>query len=381
MAEAPNISDADIVAAVSARRPDATDVRVRKRRVLRPTAGLTGSYFERVQLDIGGKKVNAILKKGTLDFGPPTREHLFFAALVDGVPIAVPAAYGVGPTVDAGDSWVLMEALPRGKRLVDWTIDNTTSALCNLAELHAHYLDRAPASLPRPFTDRLEETLSYLPASVARLREVYDAFPHLPRIVSERQLDLVLELGRRTDVFRERFARSPQTMLHGDYHRGNLLLVDGRPLTAFDWQFVCAGPPAYDLAVFWLYLGIVNKRGFFGFFDRTQVRDREMTWAQVTETYTRALLDLRRDVDVDALLACADQALAWEIIRQTTYMGYGLEHGTAEAFVRFIYRDHRTVGGWFARWAGIEDVWKMYVQIFGDFEARAERLLAAPTRL
>jgi hypothetical protein len=373
--EPPVIPDGDIIASVRARLgASATDVRVLKRTHLHPTAGLTGSYFERVRLGINGRNVPAILKYGTMPVGPPTREALFFARLRDGVPIDAPACFATGPLDDGRDSWVLMERLPRGKRLVDWTLEDTKDAVRALARLHAAYLDSAPAELPRPLTADLDRSLSFVPPGVVGLRAVYEEFPHLPRVASDRALALLMELCAAPDVLRSPLCRSPETLLHGDYHRGNLLRVHNRRLVAFDWQFVCAGPPVYDLAVFWSYLGAVNKPGFFRFFDRADVEERSLGWDETCAIYANELRALRPDAPTDAIFAAADAAFAWEIVRQVTYMAAGLTESFGP-FLRFIYRDHRTIGGWFARWIGIDAGWRLYRQVFSEFEERAERLL------
>ncbi len=39
----------------------------------------------------------------------------------------------------------------------------------------------------------------------------------------------------------------PQTLVHGDFHGGNIALVDGRPLI-FDWTDACIAHPFFDLA-------------------------------------------------------------------------------------------------------------------------------------
>jgi hypothetical protein len=371
----PQISDDELIAGVRAVRGEATSVRVRKRKRLRPTAGLTGSYFERVQLEIDGAKQHAILKQGEMPYGPPTRERTFFATLAQGVPVRVPGIYGIGPAPENGDGWVLMEALPRGKRIVEWAPEETPRALRNLAALHAQYMDAPPDGLLRPFTTDLDYVFSFLDGGIEAIREKYAAYPNFPRAVSERSLELALELSRQPEIFRRAFERSPQTLLHGDYHRGNLVVRDGEPHVVFDWQFVCAGPPAYDLAVFWLYMGYVNKRGFLRFFDRVAVVPREMTWQQVLDVYCDELSRLRPGTDVEAVVSCAEHALAWEPFRQLTYMGRGLDN--FEGYMNFIYRDHRTIGGWFARWVGIEEGFRLYGEVFADFEERAERLLAS----
>jgi hypothetical protein len=373
----PSITDDEIVARVRERAgAGAADVRVLKRKRLRPTAGLTGSYFERLQLRLDGRKVPAILKQGELPVGPPTREALFFATLRDDVPMAAPACYANGPLDDARDSWVLMERLPPGKRLVDWTIDETHEAVRSLARLHAAYLGRAPERLPRPLTAQLDHSLSFVPPGVGRLREVYEEFPYLPRVASPRALELLLSICRAPEVLRGPLTRSPETLLHGDYHRGNLLRSGERPLLAFDWQFVCAGPPVYDLAVFWNYLGIINKPGFLRFFDRAAFIDRCLRWEETQAIYAAELRTLRPDADLTSIFAASDAAFVWEIVRQVTYMAAGLTDSFGP-FLRFIYRDHRTIGGWFARWVGVDAGWQMYRQVFSEFEERAARLLAA----
>src|SRR4051812_33977155 len=94
----PQISNDELAAAVRSWHSDPSlAVRVRRRRRLRPTAGLTGSYFERVQLEIDGGRLNALLKQGGLPFGPQTRESTFFAHLSRHVRVRAPRCFGVGP--------------------------------------------------------------------------------------------------------------------------------------------------------------------------------------------------------------------------------------------------------------------------------------------
>jgi len=372
----PLISDDELVAGVRAVHGDpALPARVRKRRRLRPTQGLTGSYFERVQIEVGGERHDAILKQAGLDgVGPAMREGAFFREVAPRVPVRVPRVWGVGPPrADGGDAWVLMEALPRGKRIIEWSAEDTDECVRNLARLHAAYLHDPPAGLPRPFTDDLERTLAWVPAGADALRRTYAEWEFFPRVISERSLDLACALAARPEIFAP-FGRSPQTLLHGDYHRGNVLVRDGEPQALFDWQFACAGPPAYDLAVYWLYLGIVTRPGFLRFFDRTAVRERERSLEEVLALYGETLRGLRPDADTQAIAGCMEHALAWEPLRQVTYFAGGLAN--FEGYVRFIYRDHRTIGGWFARWLGIEAGWRLYEAVFGDFEQRAQRLLA-----
>ena len=110
----PQIANEELVHAVRAWHADALlAVRVRRRRRLRPTAGLTGSYFERVQLEIDGRRLNVLLKQGGLPFGPQARGSVFFAHLSSHVQVRAPRCFGVGQAAPGQDAWVLMERLPR----------------------------------------------------------------------------------------------------------------------------------------------------------------------------------------------------------------------------------------------------------------------------
>ncbi|MEX2247909.1 MAG: aminoglycoside phosphotransferase family protein [Dehalococcoidia bacterium] len=374
MSVPPQIPTEALLAGVKSHLGHAGDVRIRKRKPFRMPRGGTGSYFEGVELQIDGENVPAVLKLGRMTGGPPTREALFFGRYSADSPMRTPRCYGVGELSLTRDTWVLMERMPRGKRVSDWTLDETREALCNLASLHAMHLGNVTDDLPRPFTRDLERWLSFVPEGVRQIRSVFDAYPKLPRFASDRALDFLLALCARPEVFREAFARSPQTLLHGDYHRANLVVREGQPQVAYDWQFACFGPPAYDLAVFWNTLGLTTRRGLFGLVDVLEVGERCLSWDEVKDVYSEALRRLRPEAEVDAIFGCSDEALAWEIARQVTYMGPVMAESQADR-LRFVYRDHRTIGGLAIRLLGIENVFRLYRTVFAEFEERAERLL------
>jgi len=368
------ISTDEIVAGVREHQGDAHEVRIVKRSALRIPRGGTGSYFERVRLEIDGRSIRALLKLGRMAGGPPTHEAFFYRRYSAESPLRAPRCFGTGPLLPGRETWVLMEQLPRGKGVSEWTLEQTRQAVRNLAALHAKYLGRAPDELPRPFTTGLEDRLSFVPQGVRQIRSVFDEYPDLPRFASERAFDLLLALCARPEVFREAFARSPETLLHGDYHRANLVVRDDEPQVAYDWQHTCSGPPAYDVAVFWNTLGLTTRRGLLGLVDVLQVGDRCMSWDEVKRVYSEALHQLRPEVDLNAIFGCSDEALAWEIARQVTYMGPVMAETQADR-LRFVYRNHRTIGGLAIRLLGIENVFRLYETVFAEFEERAERLL------
>jgi hypothetical protein len=260
MGEASSITDADIVAGWRAVHGGGPEPNVIKRTRLRPTSGLTASYFERVKLKLGDRKINAILKRGGLTFGPQVRERLFFETLSRDVPMRVPQCYAAGECPDTGYGWVLMEALPLTTPYrLDGRGDADGAAQPGGA---ARAVPRRAPILPRPFSQQLEETLSYIPEGVRMMRVRYDELPHMPRAATDRALDLLLRLAEHPEIFRKAFERSPETLLHGDYHRGNLLARDGEVQVAFDWQLPVRAA-GVNLAVFWLYLGAIRSRACF----------------------------------------------------------------------------------------------------------------------
>ena len=373
MAIRPEISTAELEASIRSRLGASVDVRVRKRQPFRIPKGGTGSYFEHVAFEASDRKIQAVLKVGRMT-GPPTREALFFGRYSADSPLRTPRCYGVGQFSRDTDAWVLMEKLPRGKRLADWKLDETRDALRNLAALHAKYLGQPLPDLPRPLTEDLERWLAFVPQGARQIRGVFDEYPNLPRFASDRAFDLLLRLCDRPAVFRDAFARSPETLLHGDYHRANLIAPDSGPQVAYDWQHACAGPPVYDVAVFWSTLDLISRRGPLGLFDALDVGERCLSWDDVRLTYGTALRQLRPDADIDAIFSCADEALAWEIARQVMYMGPAMAESQA-AMIRFAYKDHRTIGKWAIRLLGLEKVLIHYRNIFAEFEVRGKRLL------
>ncbi|HST16029.1 MAG TPA: aminoglycoside phosphotransferase family protein, partial [Gaiellaceae bacterium] len=51
----------------------------------------------------------------------------------------------------------------------------------------------------------------------------------------------------------------PPIWIHGDLMPGNLIVRDGRLAGVVDWSLVCAGDPACDLMVAWMFLGADSR--------------------------------------------------------------------------------------------------------------------------
>ena len=220
--------------------------------------------------------------------GAYEREILFYTQLADRVPIRKPACYfaAMDPNpaagrerefirfLDAMPRWVVRILLPLGmwfaslsrrrylllledlhplrlgNQVAGCTPDEAEAALRDLARVHARWwqhedLDRITWLLP---TNVLANYLAVL------YRRGVDAFTSgFGAGRSEAFLAFARSLDESGDEIVRRLGEAPFTLLHGDYRLDNLFFDgEGRDarVTAFDWQTVCQGPAALDVAYF-----------------------------------------------------------------------------------------------------------------------------------
>jgi hypothetical protein len=104
---------------------------------------------------------------------------------------------------------------------------------------------------------------------------ILEGWKLLPSLINPHVAHLLETLQQDLSPLCRALQRFPQTLLHGDWHHGNLgLLRDPEPrVIALDWGFVGVGPPALDLAEY-LAIGAMRLPG-----------SKEET----IETYRRAL--------------------------------------------------------------------------------------------
>jgi len=78
------------------------------------------------------------------------------------------------------------------------------------------------------------------------------AWAHATRVRTQ----LVPELVQRVDAclqastweaFQSTLAREPFSLAHGDFHAGNIMLIEGKSIAVLDWSEVHAGNPVHDL--------------------------------------------------------------------------------------------------------------------------------------
>jgi aminoglycoside phosphotransferase (APT) family kinase protein len=177
-----------------------------------------------------GQRQQAVLRRyvrpdlNAEDPGIAAREA---AALRLAAPVAVPTPelLAVDPAgAEAGVPAVLMSRLP-GR--VDWWPADTSRWLRRLAELlpRIHDSPLPAAGALRRYTP--EPQTSYQPPAWARYPKVWE---------------------RAAEISQEPAPALPEVLVHRDYHPGNVLWRWGKVSGLVDWQGLCTGPAAADVA-------------------------------------------------------------------------------------------------------------------------------------
>ena len=117
-------------------------------------------------------------------------------------------------------------------------------------------------------------------------------------------VDVLDRLRSQLVVVDEALHAREKTLIHGDLHLGNMLFDapgDGRSVTVLDWQTVCVGPSAFDVALF--------------LFGSLSVKDRRAAESELLERYIGLLStngvrgysieELREDCGLALLLVLA----------------------------------------------------------------------------
>jgi aminoglycoside phosphotransferase (APT) family kinase protein len=185
-------------------------------------------------------------------YGLNETEAIFYRKVAPELTECTPAAYGARWDARTGRSVVVIEDLAdRGIRFahagVSCTDDEAAMMTRVLAGVHQRYWESprfsgdmrrfAPAGSPAQWFGNYSTSL------LARVPHRYDGV-----VDADFRRDALLLHTRREDVARV-WARLPQSLLHGDTHRGNLGFHDDG-VTLFDWQVTGQGPALKDLAYF-----------------------------------------------------------------------------------------------------------------------------------
>jgi Phosphotransferase enzyme family len=191
----------------------------------------------------------------------------------DGVLDALPTVmvHGITGCARDGDGWAILlddftgHLLPAHEERI--SEDTNSTVLDALAAMHAAFL-REPSEIPS------HESLCSLASRAASLsplavrpyardyplaQAVLDGWALLSSVVSSHVVHLIEALQQDVTPLCAALERYPQTLLHGDWHPGNLGLMDELEprVVVLDWGLATTGPPAIDLAE---YLAVGSMR-------------------------------------------------------------------------------------------------------------------------
>ncbi|MCA9694462.1 MAG: phosphotransferase [Myxococcales bacterium] len=180
----------------------------------------------------------------------PIAEHDFYVELADDCGVRVPRLYAAERAGTGHGYRLLLEDLAPGGNVhgfLDCTLPEAEQAVEALARLHARAwgktTDAAYAAIPRHDAASLEAMLS----EVRRLRPAF-----LARVAAAAGDALARALSALLDEFdcgHEPRWQTPETLTHGDFHRGNLIFADDG-VAVLDWQAIRVHRGGVDLAFF-----------------------------------------------------------------------------------------------------------------------------------
>jgi hypothetical protein len=215
-----------------------------------------------------------------------------------------------------GESWMLMPDF-KGVVLEDISVEQLGEALRILARMQIDSVSRVEELRAAGCPDR---TLERLAGEIKTL--LYD--PVVLEGLLPEEIERVQRLGSRFEEMCERLAsyRVPQTLLHGDFHGGNLLERDGKILI-FDWTDGSIAHPFLDLIT-----ATANRYPAFEEAEKAIVRDAYLSAWTGYESPERLLEaaqlawplgGLHQAVSYRGIMATPSDETRWEIVGAAGY--------------------------------------------------------------
>ena len=181
------------------------------------------------------------------------KEVRFYRELAPYSPFTVPACYYASIDTESGWHVILLEDLAparTGSRSAGCSQNEARKIIHNIACFHAHWWEN-------PKLDKLT-WLTALPANFKEADLVYfreQLWPDFLRKIDSPLPAEVIKIGKllgeyRVQIARHIFTEKPQTLLHADYHLGNMMFGENGDFFVVDWQFVSYGRGIWDAAYF-----------------------------------------------------------------------------------------------------------------------------------
>jgi hypothetical protein len=194
----------------------------------RLTGGYVAGAVERIDLDAGGRALAVVLKRAAA----PEIAAMRALAVVGGVDR--PRLLAAGP------DWLLTPYYD-GPPLAEGP-DVPDEVWHTLARVHAHWLGKRPRGLP------VVDAAWWRHLCLARILPHVDAARDRTGETAFAEAATAVQAWADDPRMRAAAAVLPRTLVHGDVHRGNVLVtVEGAVL--IDWGNAKVGPPGLDLPV------------------------------------------------------------------------------------------------------------------------------------
>lgn len=240
------------------------------------------------------------------------------AALAARYPDYVPAPLATRSR--PGEGWMLMPDF-KGEVLERISVEQISEALRILARVQIDSISRVDELLAAGCLDRRLE----------RLAAEFETLLHDPVVLVGLAPEEIERFQKHRPQFEEMCSRLagyavPQTLLHGDFHGGNLLARDGNILI-FDWTDGCIAHPFLDLIT-----GLNNRYPGFNEQEQAAIRDAYLAEWHAYESPERLreaarlawpLGALHQAVSYRGIMATPSDATSWEMAGAA---GYFLKH-------------------------------------------------------
>lgn len=197
--------------------------------------------------------VNCVVKepRGTSRAGLASggrREMGVYRSLASQLPVQTPALIAA----DASGAWLILEAVEQELTPNQWQAEHYERAVRALCGVHERFWGLADdlavyTWLARPLTTDYE---IYVLAAVGAMEKMMVDNRHPLITGSAEVLNGLGLLLTQVEPMVAKLRQFPATLLHGDFHPGNINLMEDNEVAVYDWQLASVGPGVLDLVAF-----------------------------------------------------------------------------------------------------------------------------------
>jgi thiamine kinase-like enzyme len=164
----------------------------------------------------------------------------------------IPKAYNLTLQPEQGLYWIWMEDLGEIAFNIEWTLDNLSKAIRDIAEFHAKWWGRTSEFKEKSFLRHRAQAM-YDGLWSDRIRQQCEAIVGHPqeniisKVFTPKRCEYLVKLSKAQDLVYPKLDALPQTILHHDIWTPNLGSYNGKT-ALIDWSYVGQGTPGADLS-------------------------------------------------------------------------------------------------------------------------------------